>query len=218
MLLPLTPWAKVGLSSASQATVIRSPSLGSQAGGPGRRRWCWDPALPVISYLMSYEPSSRIQSVHWLSHVYIAVQPFWQQVWPKEKKKPLLVFTSHFLPNSPNSSNCTWMFFLCRLAVWDFAYKCVHVVWFVWLLWFSMMLSSFIHVEACVHTYSLPCLLIHCTDMSPLSTHALVVILLVFLFCPRWIMLPERLCTSRREFSFSFLVVFISECNYWVIW
>lgn len=136
----------------------------------------------------------------------------------KGKKKPLLVFTSHFLPSSPNSNNCTWMFFLCRLAVWDFVYKYVHVVWFVWLLWFSMMLSSFIHVEACVHTYSLPCLLIHCTDMSPLSTHALVVILLVFLFCLWWIMLPEHLCTSRREFSFSFLVVFISECNYWVIW
>lgn len=35
-------------------------------------------------------------------------------------KKPLLVFTSHFLPSAPNSSNCTWKFFLCRLAVWDF--------------------------------------------------------------------------------------------------
>lgn len=38
MFLLLTPWAKVGLSSASQATVIRNPSLGSQAGGPGRKR------------------------------------------------------------------------------------------------------------------------------------------------------------------------------------
>lgn len=100
-------------------------------------------------------------------------------------RNPLLAFASHFLPG-PSSSNCKWTFCLCRLAVWDIAYECVDVVWFVWLPWLGMMLSSFIHIEACVHIFLF-------MPFNPLYghvtvlTHKLAVILLVFLFCLWWV-------------------------------
>lgn len=212
---------RVFMSSTWQATMIRSPSLRSAASEPDRRQWCWDPTSHshLFSQLTSCESFALALIEPHTTHLFRVNFTSLQScatILTTITRNPLLVFTSRFLPGPPALAAASG---LCISVDVPFGYR-------IQMCWCGLVcLASLTRHDAFqCHPCGSMCPHIPLHAFNPLYghatllTHELAVMLLVFLFCLWWITLLEHLCTSGCAFSFSLLVVFISEHNYWVIW